>query len=317
MPQIRAGGRIVVLAEEWQTTDALLHLDWLLRCSGVRERASMMWNANNTFGFERLNWERLSDAATITTVSRYMKHRMRHQGVDALVIPNGLPSDAFDPPDPTAVGKLRRRFRDRTVLTKMARWDPDKRWMTAIQIVGEMKRLDWRPLLIARGGSEPYGYQVLDFARALGLRVVERHWASDSIEGMLDALQGADHADVVSLSSYVNPESRRVLFRSSAAVLANSGHEPFGLVGLEAMAAGGVACTGCSGEDYAIPGQNALVLETEDPNEFVRLFQGLRSDPGQLRAIRHAGRSTARRYTWPQIVQRVVLPRIDLLQKMA
>jgi hypothetical protein len=51
-----------------------------------------------------------------------------------------------------------------------------------------------------------------------------------------------------------------VLFSGSAAVLANSGREPFGLVGLETMAAGGVACTGSTGEDYVVPGQNALVL---------------------------------------------------------
>ena len=31
------------------------------------------------------------------------------------------------------------------------------------------------------------------------------------------------------------------------------------------MAVAGVACTGCSGEDYAVPGYNALVLETNDP----------------------------------------------------
>jgi len=199
------------------------------------------------------------------------------------------------------------------LLTKMARWDADKRWMTAIEIVAEMKRLNWEPLLIARGGSEPYGNDVLAAARDRGLSVVEREWAPDGARGLLDALQDINGADVVNLSTYVDPESRRVLFRSAAAVLANSGHEPFGLVGLEAMAAGGVACTGCSGEDYAIPGQNALVLETEDPHEFLSLFRELRSQPGELRSIRNAGRSTARRYTWPRIVRRVVLPRIDAL----
>jgi glycosyltransferase involved in cell wall biosynthesis len=313
MPHIRAGGRIVVLAEEWQTADALLHLDWLLRRDEVRDRASLLWNANNTFGFERIDWKRLSEAATITTVSRYMKHRMRNEGVEALVIPNGLPADAFDPPDPSAVAKLRRRFKNRTLLTKMARWDPDKRWMTAIEIIAEMKRLNWEPLLVARGGWEPYGGEVLAAARDRGLIVVEREWAPDGVNGLLHALQDINGADVVNLSTHVDPGSRRVLFRSADAVLANSGHEPFGLVGLEAMAAGGVACTGCSGEDYAIPGQNALVLETEDPHEFLSLFQELRSQPGEIRSIRDAGRSTARRYTWPRIVRRVVLPRIDAL----
>ena len=56
-----------------------------------------------------------------------MRHRMRGIGIDPMVIPNGLSGDAFDPPDRSVVAELRRRFRDRTLLTKMARWDPDKR----------------------------------------------------------------------------------------------------------------------------------------------------------------------------------------------
>jgi glycosyltransferase involved in cell wall biosynthesis len=95
-------------------------------------------------------------------------------------------------------------------------------------------------------------------------------------------------------------------------VLANSGHEPFGLVGLETMAAGGVACTGCSGEDYAVPGQNALVLETGDPLEFMALFERLRASPKEGAALRRAGQSTARRYAWPEVVDRVLLPRAEL-----
>jgi hypothetical protein len=74
---------------------------------------------------------------------------------------------------------------------------------------------------------------------------------------------------MVSLRSPIDPASRRVLFRSVAAVLAHSGHEPLGLMGLEAMASGGVACTGCSGEDYAMPGENALVLETTAPGSLL------------------------------------------------
>jgi glycosyltransferase involved in cell wall biosynthesis len=143
--------------------------------------------------------------------------------------------------------------------------------------------------------------------------VTDRKTTADGIEGLLGSLENVDGADVVNLQSHVDSQTRPTLFAAAGAVLANSGHEPFGLVGLETMAAGGVACTGCSGEDYAIPGQNALVLETEDPHEFLSLFQELRSQPGELRSIRNAGRSTARRYTWPRIVRRVVLPRIDAL----
>jgi glycosyltransferase involved in cell wall biosynthesis len=117
--------------------------------------------------------------------------------------------------------------------------------------------------------------------------------------------------DMVSLRSPVDTASRQLLLHSSHAVLANSGREPFGMVGLETMAAGGVACTGCSGEDYAMPGRNALVLETTDPHEFLGLFGALRAHPAQERAIRRAGRATARQYRWAEIVQRVLVPRVQ------
>jgi glycosyltransferase involved in cell wall biosynthesis len=311
-PYLWDGGHAVVLAEEWQTVDAVLHLDWLLRDAGVRDRASILWNANNTFGFERIRWNRLAEAAVITTVSRYMKHQMHAEVGDALVIPNGLAADAFDPPDGPAVKELRRRFRGRTLLAKMARWDPDKRWIEAVDTVAEMKRRAWRPLLIARGGTEPHGKEVLARARAGGLRVIERTWSEDGVANLLESLRDIGDADVVNLHSYVDPESRRALFRATDAVLANSGHEPFGLVGLETMAAGGIACTGCSGEDYAVAGQNALVLETGDPREFLTLFERLRSNPGEERALRRSGQYTAQRYAWPAVTQRVLLPRIEL-----
>ena len=301
-----------ILAEEWQTVDAVLHLDWLLRAAGVREQASILWNANNTFGFERIQWDRLGAAALVTTVSRYMKHRMSGEGVAPLVIPNGLTADAFDPPDRPALAELRRRFRGRTLLAKMARWDPDKRWIAAMEIVAEMKRQSWRPLLIARGGTEPHGEEVIAAARSRGLQVIERTWRGPGVPALMEALQDVGDADVVLLRSRVDPEARRTLFRGVNAVLANSEHEPFGLVGLETMAAGGIACTGCSGEDYAIAGQNALVLETADPQEFVGLFNRLQSNPAEASALRRSGRSTAQRYAWPQVARGVLLPRIEL-----
>jgi len=313
-PHLRErGGRAVILAEEWHTVDAVLHLDWLLRAAGLRERATIVWNANNTFSFDRINWDGLSRAAVIMTVSRYMKQLMRQWGVEALVVPNGLSADAFQLPEREAVREFRRRFGGRMVLSKVARWDPDKRWLGAVGAVGELKRHGWCPLLIARGGVEAHGGEVLAAAAARGLRVVERACPVPGVRGMMQALQGMDGTDVVSLRSTLDAESRRVLFRGSSAVLANSGHEPFGLVGLETMAAGGIACTGCSGEDYVVPGHNALVLETDNPLELLSLLEGLRDNPAQGRALRRAGRATARRFVWSNIINRILLPRLRLL----
>lgn len=313
-PHLRSGGPAVVLAEEWQTVEAILHLDALLRQEELRERVTLFWNANNTFGFERIDWPRLEATARITTVSRYMKHRMWALGVDPLVIPNGLAPDCFEPPDRKAVSEVRGALRDRTLLTKMARWDPDKRWLAAIDLMAEMKRRGWCPLLLARGGLERHREEVFEAASTRALRIATRCWSRPGNEGLVEALRELDDVDIVELGSHVDPDARRVLFRSADAVLANSGHEPFGLVGLEAMAAGGVACTGCSGEEYAIPGHNALVLESGDPREFLGLFAALRREPDRERALRRAAVVTARRYAWPRVLEDVLLPRLALQQ---
>lgn len=313
LPHLRHGRHAVILAEEWHTVHAVLHLDLLLREAGVRQQVTILWNANNTFAFTRIDWQRLAAAAVITTVSRYMKHLMRGLGLEPLVIPNGLGPEALVLPERTAVAAFQALVRGRTVLSKVARWDPEKQWLLAIDTVKALKRQGWRPLLIARGGLEAHGVEVLGAAAAAGLRIVEPTTLQCGLRGLLQSMEEGREADMVNLRVPLDPVSRRVLFRSSAAVLANSNHEPFGLVGLETMAVGGVACTGATGEDYVVPGQNALVLETTDPQEFVGLFGELRAKPALEHAIRRAGRVTAKRYAWPQIMDQILLPRLRLL----
>ena len=316
-PHLQRGGRAVVLAEEWQSANAVLHLDWLLRNAGLRAQVDILWNANNVFGFDRIDWPRLAHAATVTTVSRYMRHCMRPLGIEAVVIPNGLSRDAFDMPDRAAVIEFKRRFGDRPVLAKMARWDPDKRWLLAIETTAELKRQGLRPLLIARGGIEAHGHEVMAAARAAGLHILDRRWDEPAEKGLLHALSGINGAEVVNLRSHVDSQARRLLFRGASAVLANSGHEPFGLVGLEAMAVGGLACTGYSGEDYAVAGRNAVVLQTSEPREFVDQYLRLRDDPMEEQAIRRAGRVTSRQYAWPQVIARNLLPRMEVVSSLA
>ncbi|MDD9936761.1 MAG: glycosyltransferase family 4 protein [Myxococcales bacterium] len=310
LPHLLAGGYAVVIAEEWQTVNALLHLDWLLREAGLRDRVSLNWNANNTYGFQQIDWQRLRRAATITTVSRYMNVMMRPFGVSPVVIPNGLGSDAFLPPEPDGVTRVRRNLAGRLAITKMARFDPDKRWMESIELVARLKQTGFKPILVARGGSETHGAQVMTHARRLGLRVARRENAGGDIRGLLEASRNLDDVDVLELTSHVDANCRRVLFRSSDVVLANSVHEPFGLVGLEAMAVGSIAVTGCTGEDYAIPGHNALVLQTGDPEEFLKLYSPLHSNDQVRRALCKAGRATAERYSWPSVIETSLVPHL-------
>jgi glycosyltransferase involved in cell wall biosynthesis len=245
-----------------------------------------------------------------------MKQRLQHEGVDPLVIPNGLSPDAYASPERDVADAFRARVRGRTVLVKMARFDPSKGWLASVQILAELKRLGFRPLLIARGGSEAHGDEVRRAIACADLRLGQRELARPGAAGLLDALDDLRGIDVLELRTHVDPEARRVLLRGAAVVLANSGHEPFGLVGLEAMAVHGLACTGCSGEDYAVPGRNAIVLETEDPLEFVALYGALRDAPSRELRLRAAGRATAGDYAWSEVLSGVLLPRIELARRV-
>lgn len=89
-------------------------------------------------------------------------------------------------------------------------------------------------------------------------------------------------------------------------MLANSSHEPFGLAGLEAMASGGVAITGSTGEEYAVHLVNALVLDGSDPQELEAHLMYLRNFPDESLRIRAVARETARHFTWESVVRNLL-----------
>jgi len=97
------------------------------------------------------------------------------------------------------------------------------------------------------------------------------------------------------------------IYSACDAVLANSGHEPFGLVGLEVMGAGGIPVTGSTGEDYADSYRNAVVLETDDPLEIVTELSVLKERPKLVAEMRKRGRATARDYLWDRVIDELML----------
>jgi glycosyltransferase involved in cell wall biosynthesis len=303
-------GQAVVLAEEWQTAPCVQHLHTLLLRAGIRDRVRILWNANDTYGFHEIDWEGLRSAATITTVSQYMKALMSDVAPEAQVISSGLCVEALRPVSPGLVESFAGRCRDRAVLTKIAPWVPTKRWEFAVAFTRACKEHGLRPLLLARGGREPEGDEILRDAAAAGLRVVDRP-LEPGAEGLLDALQALDAVDIINIVTPMDGDSRRLACAGSAAVLANSEHEPFGMVGLETMAAGGVACTGGSGEDYAVPDHNAIVSRSDDPGELIDRLGQLWASPRRDAELRSAGRSTAGRYAWPTVLERELMPHTE------
>ncbi|OGO32932.1 MAG: hypothetical protein A2Z29_01710 [Chloroflexi bacterium RBG_16_56_11] len=307
-PAIARGKIVAILGEEWHTAEAMIYLSDRLHEMGLRNRVVMFWNANNTFGFDRIDWGRLAFTNTITTVSRYMKNIILGlgRGLHPLVIPNGIPGVLLHRMDNEASAELRARIPADVVLSKVARWDEDKRWDTVIDTVARLKERGKKPVLLARGGIEPYGNQILEKARSLNLQVRDVHAQGNTMKDYFQAIENSGGADILSLKFHCPPELLRLFYHSSDAVLANSSHEPFGLVGLETMAAGGVAFTGNTGEDYAIPFHNSIVLETRDPREMVIYLSYLQENPDVTKKIRRMARETARIYTWERVVEYLI-----------
>jgi glycosyltransferase involved in cell wall biosynthesis len=312
-PAILAGRIPLVIFEEWQTAECACRVSEMLTALGLRDRAVITWNANNCYGFERIDWHRLDAATTITTISRYMRSIIRSYGADARVIPNGIPESALDPTAAAELAHIRQAAAARAgvaFLFKMARWEREKGWTQALDAVRQARAAGGtdafassrRPILIARsGGPTGAGTGLLHEAEARGLHVVSFDSECGFAGGLADAVRAG--ADVISLRFGVSPVLARALYAAVDGVLANSISEPFGLVGLETMAAGGVTYTGGTGEDYAVQGRNAIVLQTLDPGEIVSWWNELASSPRLAARIRRAARKTASAYTWTAVVE--------------
>jgi glycosyltransferase involved in cell wall biosynthesis len=309
-PAVAQGKTVVIMGEDWHTAEAMSRTSDLLNWFGVRQKVLMLWNLNSLMSLHRINWGRLNYVTTICTVSKYMKHRMWSYGVNPLVIPNGIPTRHLNPVNEDDVKRLREIGQQgdprRLFLFKIGRFDPDKRWMMAVEAVARLKHSGYPVTLYVRGGIEPHGADVLRHAYNIGLTIQDVVAQRPTLEQCLDAMANAGPADIYNLRFFLPEEFVRTIYAAADATLANSGHEPFGLVALEVMAAQGIAVTGSTGEDYAISFENAIVTETDDPDEIVGYLLYLRRHPEEQERIRCAGRNTAEQFLWSQVIENLV-----------
>ncbi|HLQ28389.1 MAG TPA: glycosyltransferase family 4 protein [Ktedonobacteraceae bacterium] len=309
-PAQATGKMVVIMGEDWHTAEVMCRTSDMLNWYGLRQKVLMLWNLNSLMSLHRVNWGRLNFVTTICTVSKYMKHRMWSLGVNPLVIPNGIPTRHLTPVDPEAVKRLREIARQgdprRYFFFKIGRFDPDKRWIMAVEAVARLKHSGHPVTFFVRGGIEPHGADVLRHAYNIGLTIRDVVARRPNLEQCLDAMANAGPADVYNLRFFLPEEFVRTTYAAADATLANSGHEPFGLVALEVMAAEGIAVTGSTGEDYAISFENAIVTETDDPDEIVGYLLYLRRHPEEQERIRAAGRRTAEQFLWDQVIANLV-----------
>ncbi len=302
VPAAERGRRTIVLFEDWQTADAAIGTALLLTTRERRSSASLFWNANNTYGFGAVDFASLEQATTITTVSRFMRAALADAGVDAAVLPNGIAERWLRAVAPTDVRAMRAAFGERPTFVKVARFDPDKRWDWAIDAVAAMKAAGLRPRLVVRGSRADYADVVWQRVSRRGLSVDVLRLAAEAPVPAVTKAIAASAGDVVHLDFFVSERTLRALYAAADGVLANSTKEPFGLVGLEVMACGGIAYLGRTGEDYAVPYGNSVVVQTDDPRELASHLAFVREHPAVASRIRSEGRATAKRFAWPRVL---------------
>lgn len=307
-PNAQRGITTVVLGEDWQTARTVSRTAELVQSQGLLRRCLFLWNANNTFGFDSIDWNALGHHTQLLTVSRYMRERMRVRRLLPLVVQNGIPPRFWEPVDERTGQALCQIFPG-LLLAKVGRYHPDKRWLMAVEAVGECKRLGLKPKLVLRGGNEEYGAVVRAKAAEQGLQWAAVRPSDNSPEAILEALAEQRGADLVELDFFVPESFLRSLYWASQAVLANSGHEPFGLVGLEVMACGGVAITGSTGEEYIQSFHNGIAVGSEDPREITVYLRELLQQPGLSAGLRQNGRQTSHLFAWEIVIE-------DLLRKI-
>jgi glycosyltransferase involved in cell wall biosynthesis len=302
VPAARQGKRAVVLFEDWQTANAAINIGVLARRAGLGHAVTSFWNANNTYGFGSIDFTRLARAATITTISRFMRAEMVKEGIEPEILPNGIAERFATPVPPADVRAMRAGLAGRPSLVKVARFDADKRWLWAVDAVAHLRDLGTRPRFVMRGSRSAYADVVGERIRARGLTVERLALGPNATSKEVAAAVRAVEADVAFLDFFVSEAALRALYAGADGVLANSEKEPFGLVGLEVMGAGGVAFVGRTGEDYAVPYGNSIVVQSDDPRELMTHLAALGSRPELGKRIRADGRETAKRYVWPRML---------------
>lgn len=296
-PAAASHQRTLVIAEEWQTANVVIGIDALARLRGLRNMLTLIWNVNSSHGWKLVDWPALRAAAAITVPSKYMRGELRRIGVSALVVPNGIDTTLHESADPGLLADVKDALRGRPTLVKVGRFDPEKNWIQAVDALAELHAGGIDARLIVRGRYNAYAEQVFEHAYGRGLGVERVDYAGTEGRKVIEAIAISDRP-IVHLRSFIDEATLAALYAAADAVLANSGREPFGTVGLEVIAAGGVAVCGSTGEEYADPFVNAIVCDTSDGRELASYLRALLANPELADGIRRAGADTAERYSW-------------------
>lgn len=232
----------------------------------------------------------LDDAAAIICVGQKEQEKTREQFPQKKVVhlPNGVDTERFAVGDGAAFRKSHNIPQDAYVILLMGRIDPQKNQLFPIRMMPELLKVkpNAHLLLIGHVTNQPYYQRLLDNIGGNG--VTDRVTLITGVDGQGEELVNAYHAaDLFCLPSI---------------------HEPFGIVVLEAWAAGlPVIASRVGGiPSFVDDGSDGILFDTDDADSFLTAFSAIIGD-SRSKLIAENGRQKAnRQYSWQQITKRLV-----------
>ncbi len=245
----------------------------------------------------------IQDVDRCIAVSGFWADRLRDEfGVSAVVVPNGVDADRFAGcPLSRGEAGARMGWGDRTVVLAVGGVQPRKGSRVLLEAFARARgRLPERSLLVVAGGDGVFTDPGASAA-----------WEDDAIRLGLVVHRGPavpDDADVVRIG-IVDDDDMPVLYRAADVLAFPSTREGFGLVVVEAMAAGLPVVTSDIPvlAEFLRDGDDCLMTPVGDSGPLAQALVRLVND-AELRA-RLTGRAqeTARRYTWADTAARAAV----------
>jgi glycosyltransferase involved in cell wall biosynthesis len=240
----------------------------------------------------------LEDASAIICVGQNEQLAVQARYPESRVewLPNGVDSRAFAEGNGRAFREKHGIPHDRHVLMTVGRVDPQKNQLALLDAMPQLIREHPQTHLVLIGPVtvEAYGSQLLQKINAAGL-----HGNVTVLPGIpggsADLVNALHAADVFCLPSR---------------------HEPFGIVILEAWAAGLPVVASCVGgiPSFTCDGEDCLHANPDEPESFASAVNLLRLNPQFARQIAANGRHKARtEYDWARITDRLEAIYRDLL----
>lgn len=222
----------------------------------------------------------LPPGTVLFTVSRYLKewYAARLPGADIRIVTNGVDTDTFRPLPPGEVTGLRARLKlptDRKIILYAGRISPEKGPLDLVRAFGELRKIRHDVLLVLVGEVRTGADRRGDYGRQL-LAACETLGADCYHAGTVDPAHMHEYYQVADLT-----------------VVPSEFEEPFGMVAIEAMAAGTpVLATRKGGlPEIVNDGVTGFMLDdAKNPAAFAQRLDELLNDSVRLATVRKNAR---------------------------